>query len=114
MSRCSPVTDDLDTIFDLLYDSRRRYLLYYLVTGDSDVVELTAAVTAVRNYEAAGTETAGRPSREEVRSDLHLIHLPRLANASVLDYDRRQGTIRLTGHSELEHWVEHAHSKEIE
>lgn len=95
-------------------DSRRRYLLYYLVAVDGEVFELADAVTAVRNHESAGTEMDDHSSREEVRTTLHHTHLPRLADAEILDYDPRQGTIRFTGHNEVEEWIEYAESKELE
>lgn len=114
VSRRSTATDRLDTALDLLADSRRRYLLYYFATVEGDVVELEDAVDAVYRYESAETGTGDRSPRKDVRSALHHDCLPRLSNASILDYDRRQGTIRVTGHDELEEWVEIAHSKERE
>lgn len=114
MARDSTVTDSLSTIFSLLCDSRRRYLLYYLFTLDGTVVEFEAAVNAVYKYEAAEREAGDHSSREDVRITLHHDHLPRLANAGVLEYDRRQGTIRFTEPSVLEEWAEHARYKELE
>lgn len=114
LRRRSTATDGLDTVFDLLCDSRRRYLLYCLVTVDGDVVEREAAVNAVRDYEAAGTEATDRSSREEIRNELYTDSLPRLGNAGVLDYDPRQGTVRFAGRPLLEEWVEHARDVELE
>lgn len=84
VSRNATVTDNLDSMFSLLCDSRRRYLLYYLFTVDSNVVELEAAVNAVYTYETAGTETDDQASREAVRVSLHHTLLPRLGDAGVL------------------------------
>lgn len=113
VSRRSTTTDRLDTVFDVLGNSRRRYLLYQLVAMDESVVELEDAAEAVSEYEADQSET-DRPSREDVTIALHHDHLPRLARTRILDYDPRQGTIRLTGDDELEAWVEFARSKEQE
>lgn len=112
MARDSTVTESLSTVFGLLGDSRRRYLLYYLSTRDGDVAELPAAANAVARYEAAETDDAA--SREEVKIELHHDHLPRLSKAEVLDYDERQGTIRFTGHPLLEAWVETVRDEELE
>lgn len=114
VSRSPGVTDGLDTVFDLLSNSRRRYLLYYLAEVDDDVVELSAAVGAVGEYEATEPDAGGRSPREATRIALHHDHLPRLANAGVVDYDPRQGTVRLTGREGLSEWVEHARSRELE
>ena len=113
VTRNSTVTESLSTAFDLLGDSRRRYLLYYLRTREGDVAEFAAAVNAVSRYEAAGTETDDAASREDVKIELHHDHLPRLSKAGVLDYDERQGTIRFTGHPPLEAWVETARNEEL-
>lgn len=113
-TRHSTATENLDTVFDLFCNSRRRYLLDYLFTVDGDVVEFEDTVNAVYKYETAGMETGDHSSREDVRITLHHNHLPRLANAGILDYDRRHGTIRFTGHPMLEDWVEHARPKEPE
>ena len=114
VSRSATASDRLDTICESLRDARRRRLLDYLITADGEVFELADAVTAVVEREAAGTETGDQPSREDVRSALHHDHLPRLADADVLDYDTRQGTIRFTGHGGIEDWLEYARSKELE
>lgn len=114
MTRNSNVTDSLSTVFGLLCDSRRRYLLYYLSTRNGDVTELAAAVNAVSRYEAAGTEADDAFPREEVRIELHHDHLPRLSKAGVLDYDERQGTIRFAGDAALEEWVEATRNEELE
>lgn len=113
-TRRSTVTESLDSTFGHLCDSRRRYLLYYLLTVDETVVEVDAAANAIRQYEAAGTESDDPPSREDLRSELREDYLPDLKRAGVLDYDPRHGTIRFDGHPPLEEWVEHARHKEME
>lgn len=109
----STVTDDLDTICDILAEARRRYLLYHLLTIDGRVTELDTAVDAVWTYETAATEIDD-PPREAVRIDLHHVHLPRLADAGIVDYDQRQGTIRFSGHPSLEEFLEHTRYKELD
>lgn len=113
-TRHSTGTENLGAVFDLFSNSRRRYLLEYLFTVAGDVVEFEAAVNAVYKYETAGTEAGDYSSRENVEIALHHNHLPRLANEGILDYDRRHGTIRFTGHPTLEDWVEHGRLKELE
>lgn len=114
VNRNSTVTDNLGPIFNLLRNSRCRYLLYYLFAVDRDIVECDAAVNAVYKYERAGTKTKDQLSREEIRLVVHHILLPRLGEAGVLEYDNRQGTIRFKEPPELKEWVEHARTKELE
>lgn len=112
-TRDSDIADSLDTTFDNLGDSYRRYLLYYLFEVDEPTVEVEAAISAVYNYETAGGET-DHLSRDEIRTELYERHLPRLERTGVLDYDARQGTIRFTGRPQLEEWVEHARHEELD
>ena len=114
ITRHPDVSDYHDVVFDALSVARRRYLIYYLLSLDANVVEFEAAVNAVYKYEAAGTENEDTTLRENVRVDLHHTHVPRLANAGLLEYDRRQGTIRFRGDSVLEEWAVHARYKELE
>lgn len=109
----SSVTDDLDTVFELLSDARRRHLLYYLFALDGSVVELEAVANAVYRYETAETGADDR-TRETVRVDLHHSHLPRLADAGIVDYDHRQGTIRVTDQPAFEELVECARAEELD
>ena len=74
------------TIFELLLDRRRRYLLYYL----SQTVEAIPLEELITELEARLTEPGGR---EEIRIDLHHNHLPKLVDAMVVDYDRDAGTV---------------------
>jgi hypothetical protein len=113
ITRHPDVTDSFDSVFDVLSVARRRYLLYHLFRMEGDVAELDDAVDAVRQYGAAGPDETERPDRETVRIDLHHVHLPKLAEAGVLDFDRRQGTIRMRGSPLLEELVEHAYHKEL-
>ena len=112
--RFPTVTDNLDTTFELLSNARRRYLLYYLVTMDSPVAEIDAAVNAVATYEASHPNTDTPPTQENIEIDLQHRHLPKLANAGIIDFDPRHGTIRYTGTPALEEWVDHAQYKEVE
>lgn len=102
----------LDSVFQALSDRRRRYVLYYLTQVERDVVERADLVVAIRRIEAA-TPGSGEPApADRVAADLHHNHLPRLAEAGFLDYDRRQGTVRYTETPALEEWVDHARHRE--
>ncbi|WP_254861639.1 DUF7344 domain-containing protein [Halovivax gelatinilyticus] len=114
LTRHQAVTESLDCIYELLASARRRYLLYYLRTADETVVELEAAANAIQAYEAAGTDTGDRPPRRTIEIDLHNVHLPRLADAGMCQYDPAQGLIRYEPHPALEELVEHARHKELE
>lgn len=88
-----------DALFDLLSDTRRRYVLSYLHGTDGDVAELSELVDWVMRQEADG----GDDDRyESVAVALHHTHLPRLAESGVLDYDVQSQTVHYRGQSAVE------------
>ena len=113
-TRYPVVTDSLDTVFGLLENAHRRYLLYYLFTMERDLAEFDVMMNAIRRYEVGNTDSDDPATPEQIRAELHHVHLPRLANADVIDYDRRQGTVRFTPTPALEEWAEYARYNEIE
>jgi DNA-binding transcriptional ArsR family regulator len=83
----------LDELFDILRNARRRHVVELLdeYGGEAEFRELTDAV--------ARRETGAPVSYEErkrVYVSLRQSHLPRLADAGVVEYDRDRGTVRAT------------------
>jgi hypothetical protein len=62
--------DDLDTYLRLLADERKRRLLYDL-------------------FEADGSPVPVDPDDEDDRARLYHVHLPKLADAELIDWDPR-------------------------
>lgn len=114
VTRDEEVTDELDTVFDVLRSARRRYILYYLYDTQDAVLSLEELVEAVRQYEAADTETDELPPRQSVRTSLVHAHLPLLAAKGVLDHDSRRGTVRFYGYAPLGEWLERARHPELD
>ena len=114
ITRYPAVTDNLDTVFELLSDARCRYLLYYLFRINGSVAELDAAANAVYKYETACSDEYEDATRETIKISLHHNRLPQLEDAGIVDYDTRQGTIRFTEDPTVEEWIDHAHHKEID
>lgn len=103
----------LDVIFEALSHRRRRFALYCLMQLPDGVAELSPLVEAVRTIEGAADEVEAPPPAGSVETDLHHVHLPKLAQAGFVDYDRRQGTVRYEQVPALEEWVDHARYKEV-
>ncbi|WP_226479492.1 DUF7344 domain-containing protein [Natrinema amylolyticum] len=122
------VMPSLDLVFDLLSNSRRRYVLYYLNDQPDGVATIENLAENVINLEEATTRSdadeestaglaAGRDSpdrRAEIQMELQHVHLPKLEDAGVLEHDRRSETVRYWSQPSLEEWLEHAHHKEFE
>ena len=87
-----------DLLFELLADRRRRHILHCLTDQPDGVAEFADLVDAVVDH---GPETdAG--DRKTVRTELYHVHLPKLAEAGVIDYDTRSGAVRYSQQPLLE------------
>lgn len=113
-------TPSLDLVFELLSNSRRRYVLYHLNERPDGVATLETLAENVRALErtiggddADGEGDEGSAARQSgVRTELRHVHLPKLEDAGVLEHDRRSDTVRYWGQPSLEEWLEHAYHKE--
>ena len=103
-------TPSLDLVFDLLADQRRRYALYYLY----DVSDGVATVDEVAEY-VLRLEDGDHSDEHErhVLTALQHVHLPKLEDAGILEYDSRSETVRYWSRPSLEEWLEHAQHKEV-
>jgi DNA-binding transcriptional ArsR family regulator len=83
-----------DRFYNALSESHRRRLLYYLGGTEESTVEELASVLS--GWEATMT---GTMHTAEDRSAIHIQllhnHLPRLADADLIDYDVDAGTVQL-------------------
>lgn len=83
-----------DRFYRAMAATQRRRLLYYLLeTTESTVGEL---VSVLGGWEVATTGTMQRPAdRTALRLRLVHVHLPRLADAGLVEYDPEEGSVRL-------------------
>lgn len=78
-------SSDYDLIFELLANEQRRRILHHLV--DDPVWEVDALVDQL-------VETASR-SRTDIACSLRHVHLPKLEDAGIVDYDN--GAVQYLG-----------------
>lgn len=85
-----------DLIFDILSSPRRRYVLFYLRQQGRpvDLKELSSQVAAWEND--IDPEDLTSQQRKRVYVSLYQTHIPKLADAGVVDYDQETGTVQLT------------------
>lgn len=100
----------LDQIFDLLSNRRRRYALYYLRQVADGVATVDEVVDHVVSFQDDVEPTD--EYRLSVRNSFRHVHLPKLNDAGVLEYDARSDAIRYWGQPSLDEWLEHALQKE--
>lgn len=98
----------LDTVFDVLRDRRRRYVLYNLNRSQRGVASVEEIVEFVVRMEE------GSEHHEQVAEDLYHTHFPRLETAGIIDHDERTETIRYWSLPSLQEWLEHAEYTELD
>jgi DNA-binding transcriptional ArsR family regulator len=85
-----------DTLFSLLSNPRRRFILQYLNRTDDGIQlqDLAAEVAAWENE----TETDALTDKQQKRLyvSLYQTHIPKLEEAGIVEYDDDTGEIRLT------------------
>jgi hypothetical protein len=98
----SPETDERsrDALFSMLRNERRREVIGYLRDREDavDLRELSEHVAAVEND--VDPEAVTYKQRKRVQTALYQMHLPKLADRDVVDYDRRAGTVQLAAGAE--------------
>lgn len=104
-----PIVDlSLDDVFGLLAERRRRFALHALLDAEQGAIdcETLAETVAAREAEADG-EYESPERRARVAAALHDVHLPKLDDAGVVDYDTRSGAVRYWGHPVVEEYLLH-------
>ena len=87
-----------DTLFEAMADQRARFVLSYLDSVSVDVLDLEDVAGAVAEWEVEiGSGEDVQTRRRHVTVDLHHNQLPKLAEATIVDYDPRSKTVRNWG-----------------
>lgn len=94
----------LDALLEILSNQERRYLLEYLI----DETEVTASPKDAISYitRQITLQRGEQPNTEDIQVSLQHHHLPKLANAGLIEYDMRSETIRYHGNDQLEELYE--------
>lgn len=91
--------DDVDhrsLVFDLLADEHRRHAVAYLATCEESIpISELAAQIATRIADRPRTAIPTRKTRS-ITIELHHKHLPKLAEAGIVEYDRECGLVKLS------------------
>lgn len=89
--------DSLDEIFALFTTERRRFALYYLKNADGPVSVEELAEKLYEWEEGGSTETIPEDELRELIITLEHKHLPKIENATHVEYDRTNDQIRISG-----------------
>lgn len=94
-SEPEPADLSLDTIFEILKNQRRRYVLKYLreSSGTVKLNELADQVAAWENDKELGLVSSNE--RKRVYVGLYQCHLTKMDDSGVIDFDQYRGTIEV-------------------
>lgn len=98
MSTDTPQSADMspDLVFEILSNTRRRMVLYYLRQqgGPVSVQELAGEIAAIENDVSVDELT--RQQRKRVYVSLYQTHLPKLEDTGIIQYDDDGEEVQLT------------------
>lgn len=87
----------IDDLFEVLTEVRRRRILSVLSEHESPMdVEALARTVAARETDVSPASVS-ESIVEEVHITIHHVHLPKLDDVSLVDYDREEKTVTTTG-----------------
>lgn len=90
----------LDAMLDLLANRRRRHLLDYLQDVPGEVCSFEDATRYI--IAQLATRMGEQPNHDDVQATLQHIHVPKLADAGVVEYDIRSQELRYRQNERLE------------
>jgi hypothetical protein len=95
--RSQPDVDELTQgdLFSMLRNERRREVIHYLSDheGAVDLRDLSEYIAALEND--CEPEAVTYKQRKRVQTALYQMHLPKLADRRIVEYDRRAGRVEL-------------------
>ncbi|MFC6767312.1 DUF7344 domain-containing protein [Natrinema soli] len=83
----------IDSSFIALSEPSRRSLCRYAIRTETERVSREELVDYVA--ERAPEPVAADADRRTVALELHHVHLPKLANAGLIEYDRQRGVVHI-------------------
>lgn len=98
----------LDPLLSILRDPLRRRTVLFCASASDRMLEFDDLVDHLARGDGQSAEAR---TREEIAIDLHHRHLPKLAEAEVIEFDPHSGIIRYLGSDKLERWTQRIDSE---
>ncbi|MFC7078814.1 DUF7344 domain-containing protein [Halorussus caseinilyticus] len=91
----------IDRVLQLLTSKERRRIIEYFhhVESDTATVEVLSAHLGRLRVEAGGTEAE---STDGYQNELHHVHLPKMQDYGIVEYDPRSGHVRYRSDDQAE------------
>lgn len=106
------VSLSLDATFDMLAHSERRIILQMLVSSSDHTATIDELVTRLVQHEA--DKTGEMPNPDGIETQIHHVHLPKMENVGLIEYDARSEEIRYWPDDRLERWLQRAQTDETD
>ena len=107
-----PMRYSFETVLELLSSPRRRTLLYHLKDQPAEEVPLDRLVEEINDI-ARALPVRDASSSEEIRAELVQIHLPKLREAGIVQYDADAETVHYTVNEGLESLLRYIETIEL-
>ena len=90
--------DDVNRVYDVLSNRRRRQLLYLLDEGESDTAEVPELASTIAAWEEDidDPRAVTYDDRKSVQAAVYQHHAPKMAAAGLVDFDKRACQLELT------------------
>lgn len=97
-------SERLDSELEVLSSRERREILHFFVTTDTETATVETLSGQLTQVWADGGDD--QPPTEAVRARLHHVHLPKLADCGLVEYDSRSNTVRYHPDDRVEELLE--------
>lgn len=89
--------DDLDLVYDVLSNYRRRQMLRLLEAEPDDSVTIPdlASTIAAREMDIGDPDAVSYDERKSVQSTIYQHHAPKMAEAGLVEFDKRTSCLEL-------------------
>ncbi|AEH37595.1 DUF7344 domain-containing protein [Halopiger xanaduensis] len=87
---------EFSTVLELCQDRHRRIVLAALAGEERSLTVRDLEHTIVKYNHHAPPEAVSEDESTRIRISLHHVHLPKLADLSLVDYDRERGLVEPT------------------
>ncbi|MFB9809751.1 MULTISPECIES: DUF7344 domain-containing protein [Haloarcula] len=101
-------TADVDNVFEVLADWRRRAVCHYFTSADQTAADVGALASAISELGGTSAVDAADTSPSTIQTQLEEEHLPVLHRIGLIDYDERSGAVKYWGSPTVEKWADHA------
>lgn len=102
----------LDATFDVLADTDRRIILGHLIEAPDHVATVDELVTQLVTRKA--DQRGEVPSPDSLEMQIHHIHLSKLVDVGLVEYDARSEELRYWPDDRLETWLQRAQTDETD